>query len=191
MATTFCEAYSCFCVILKRYKIKNIRSRSYLEKLKLPALCKSSSTSVKINLWFFPLIFNKNFKENQMWKLPSPSSLGSQAVSGSEKGSSWPARGMHWLPRRSKMGFSHAHDGVFPGFVKRFQVLLHQMEKSWFFGLVLEEIVSFPVPLSRDAKLEDLHRRETLLRASAWVPPCTRRGSSSPSLPLLFSGLKG
>lgn len=166
-----------------------MRSRSYLEKLKLPAFCKSSSTSVKIKLPFFPLIFNKNFKENQMWKLLSPSPLGSQALS--EKGSSWPARGMHWLPRHSKMGFSHAHDGVLPGFVKRFQVLLNQMETSRFFGLVLVEIVSFPVPLSRDAKLEELHRRETLLRAPGWMPPLDKKGSSSPSLPLLVSGSKG
>lgn len=41
-----------------------------------------------------------------MWKLLSPSPLGSQAVSGSEQGSSWPARGMLWLPKHSEMGFS-------------------------------------------------------------------------------------
>lgn len=167
-----------------------MRSVSYLEQLKLPAFCRSSSTSVKMKLWFFPSFFKGNFKEDQMWKLLSISPLGSQAVSGSEKGSSWPARGMHWLPRHSKMGFSHAHDGTLPGSVKRFQVLLNQTETSWIFGLVLKEIVSFPVALSRDAELEELQEEGPSSEYQGGCPPWTRRASSSPSLPLLVSGSK-
>lgn len=74
---------------------------------------------MKIKVKFFSLIFNKNFKEDPMWKLLTPSPLGSQAVSGSEKGSSWPARGMLWLPRHWQMGFSQAHDGSSSRFCRK------------------------------------------------------------------------
>lgn len=61
-------------------------------------------------------------------------------------------------------------------FCKTFQVLLNQMEENWFFDLILREVISFPVPVSRDAKLDEVYRRETLLRAPGWVPPLEKKG---------------